>query len=157
MWAEFGKRVPFGRRFPLTHSVEASAVGSASSFSKRAFPQLKAETFGIVWWRGPDIKKEAGWWWTRNRHDVMLLVLGNKCCDRDWLGVLLEQGYKYGPLVFVIGIEQFHNKPAPCQLSSPFSRVVESSRGAIDPSTFVSTGNLVSCLVSCGGFRPWCK
>jgi hypothetical protein len=46
MWAEFGKRVPFGRRFPSTHSVEASAVGSASSFGKRAVPRLKAETFG---------------------------------------------------------------------------------------------------------------
>jgi hypothetical protein len=28
-----------------------------------------------------------------------------------------------------------------------------SSRGFIDPSTSVSTGNLVSRLVSCGGFR----
>jgi hypothetical protein len=46
MWAEFGKRVPFGRRFPSTHSVEAFAVGSASSFGKRAVPWLKAETFG---------------------------------------------------------------------------------------------------------------
>jgi hypothetical protein len=26
---------------------------------------------------------------------------------------MLEPGYKYKPLVFVIGIEQFHNKPAP--------------------------------------------
>jgi hypothetical protein len=43
----------------------------------------------------------------------MLLVLGNKFCNRGRLGVVLEQGYKYGPLVFVIGIEQFHNKPAP--------------------------------------------
>jgi hypothetical protein len=55
----------------------------------------------------------------------MLLVLGNKCCNRGRLGVMLEQRYKYGPFVFVIGIEQFHNKPAPCQLPSPFSRVVE--------------------------------
>jgi hypothetical protein len=51
--------------------------------------------------------------------------LGNKCCNRGRLGVVLEQGYKYEPLVFVIGIEQFHNKPAPCHLLSPFSRVVE--------------------------------
>jgi hypothetical protein len=55
----------------------------------------------------------------------MILILGNKCCNRGPLGVVLEPGYKYKPLVFVIGIEQFHNKPAPCQLSSPFSRVVE--------------------------------
>jgi hypothetical protein len=37
MRAEFGKRVPFGGRFPSTHSVEVSAVGSASSFGKKSF------------------------------------------------------------------------------------------------------------------------
>jgi hypothetical protein len=46
MWAEFSRRVPFGKRFPSTHSVEASTVGSASSFGKRVVPRLKAETFG---------------------------------------------------------------------------------------------------------------
>jgi hypothetical protein len=51
--------------------------------------------------------------------------LGNKCCNRGRLGVVLEPGYKYEPLVFVIGIEQFHNKPAMCQLLSPSSRVIE--------------------------------
>jgi hypothetical protein len=55
----------------------------------------------------------------------MVLILGNKYCNRGRLGVMLEPGYKYKPLVFVIGIEQFHNKPALCQLSSPCSRVVE--------------------------------
>jgi hypothetical protein len=55
----------------------------------------------------------------------MILTLGNKCCNRDQLGVVLESGYEYEPLVFVIGIEQFHNKPSPCQLSSPSSQVVE--------------------------------
>jgi hypothetical protein len=75
----------------------------------------------------------------------MLLVLGNKCCNRGRLGVVLEQGYKYGPLVFIIGIEQY----AVLLVESS-----SSSRGAIDPSTSVSTGNLASCLVSCGGFRP---
>jgi hypothetical protein len=55
----------------------------------------------------------------------MVLILRNKCCNRGRLGVVLEPGYKYKPLVFVIGIEQFHNKPALCQLSSPSSRVVE--------------------------------
>jgi hypothetical protein len=82
------------------------------------------------------------------------LILGNKYCNRGRLGVVLEQGYKYEPLVFVIGIGQFHNKPAPCQLSSPLVDSSSSSRGAIDPSTSISTGNLVSCLVSCGGFIP---
>jgi hypothetical protein len=32
MWAEFGRRALFGRRFSLKHSVETSAVGSTSSF-----------------------------------------------------------------------------------------------------------------------------
>jgi hypothetical protein len=50
---------------------------------------------------------------------------GNKCCTRGRLGVVLGQGYKYKPLVFVIGIEQFNNKPAPCQPFESFSRVVE--------------------------------
>jgi hypothetical protein len=55
----------------------------------------------------------------------MVLILGNKYCNRGRVGVVLEPGYKYKPLVFVIGIEQFQNKPALCQLSSPSSRVVE--------------------------------
>jgi hypothetical protein len=55
----------------------------------------------------------------------MVLILGNKCCSRGRLGVVLEPGYKYKPLVFVLGIEQVHHKSAPCQLSSPSSRVVE--------------------------------
>jgi hypothetical protein len=67
----------------------------------------------------------VSWWRIRDGHDAMVLILGNKCCNRGRLGVMLEPGYKYKPLVFVIGIEQFHNKPAPCQLSSPSSRVVE--------------------------------
>jgi hypothetical protein len=55
----------------------------------------------------------------------MMLILGNKCCNHGRLGVVLEPGYKYEHLVFVIGMEQFHNKPALCQLSNPSSRVVE--------------------------------
>jgi hypothetical protein len=54
----------------------------------------------------------------------MVLNLSNKCCHRGRLGVALGPVYKYKPLVFVIGIKQFHNKLAQCQLSSPSSRVV---------------------------------
>jgi hypothetical protein len=68
---------------------------------------------GTNWWRVQD-----GQW----RQDI---DLGNKCCTRGQLGVVLGQRYKYEPLVFVIGIEQFHNKPASSQLSSPSSRDVE--------------------------------
>jgi hypothetical protein len=55
----------------------------------------------------------------------MVLILGNKCCNRGRLAIMLELRYKYKPLVFLIGIEQFHKKLAPCQLSSPSSRVFE--------------------------------
>jgi hypothetical protein len=44
MWAEFGRRAPFGRRFSSKHSVEASAVGSTSSFGRRIVPRVKAES-----------------------------------------------------------------------------------------------------------------
>jgi hypothetical protein len=44
MWAEFGRRTPFGRRFSSNHSVEASAVGSTLSFGKRSIPRVKAES-----------------------------------------------------------------------------------------------------------------
>jgi hypothetical protein len=55
----------------------------------------------------------------------MVLILDNTCGNRGRLGVVLEPGYKYKLLVFVTGIKQFHNKPAPCKLLSPSSRVVE--------------------------------
>jgi hypothetical protein len=153
MWAEFGRRTPFGKRFSSEHSVEASVVGSTSSFGRRAVPQMRAEAFGSTWWRRLNTKKKASRWWIRDGHDAIMLILGNKYCNRGRLGVMLESGYKYKPLVFVIGIEQFHkNRP---RANSWVLLVVSSSssRGVIDPSTSVSTGNLVSCLVSCGGFK----
>jgi hypothetical protein len=42
MWAEFGSRAPFGRRFSLKRS--ASAVGSTSSFGRRTVSWVKAES-----------------------------------------------------------------------------------------------------------------
>jgi hypothetical protein len=63
-------------------------------------------------------------------------------------------GYKYGPWMYVIVIENIHNtNRLYAKLLSPLVMSSSSSRGFIDPSTSVSTGNLVSCLVSCGGFR----
>jgi hypothetical protein len=44
MWAEFGRTAPFDRRFSLKRSVEASAVGSSSSFGRRTVPLVKAES-----------------------------------------------------------------------------------------------------------------
>jgi hypothetical protein len=109
------------RGFSSKHSVKASAVGSTSSFSRRVVSRLGDEAFGNAWWRGLNLKKG----WIDNRCETDMTQLSNKCCNRGRLGVVLERGYKYEPLVFVIGIEQFHNKPALCQLSSPSSRVVE--------------------------------
>jgi hypothetical protein len=105
----------------------------------------------------PEYKEGTNWWRVQDGHWRRGINLGSKSCNRDRRGVALGRGYKYEPLVFVIGIEQFHNKPAPCHLSNPLVKSSSSSRGIIDPLTFVSTDNLVSCLVSCGGFRPWCK
>jgi hypothetical protein len=42
---------------------------------------------------------------------------------------MLGQGYKYKPLMYVMGIEQFHNKPALRQTLESFSRVVEFFKG----------------------------
>jgi hypothetical protein len=83
----------------------------------------------------------------------MLLILGNKYCNRGRLGVMLELGYKYKPLVSVIAIEQFHNKPAPCQLSSPSSRVVEFSERSHRSVDLRKYRQPCIMSVSCGGFR----
>jgi hypothetical protein len=39
--------------------------------------------------------------------------LCSKCRNRGRLGVVLEQGYKYKPLMSVIGIEQFQQQTGP--------------------------------------------
>jgi hypothetical protein len=46
LWAEFGRRAPFGRRFSSKSSVKASAIGSTSSFGRRAVSRLEEEAFG---------------------------------------------------------------------------------------------------------------
>jgi hypothetical protein len=46
LWVEFGRRVPFGRRFSSKYLVKASAVGSTSSFGRRAVSRLEEEAFG---------------------------------------------------------------------------------------------------------------
>jgi hypothetical protein len=45
LWAEFGRRVPFGKRFSSKHSVKTSAVGSTSSFGRRVVSHLEEEAF----------------------------------------------------------------------------------------------------------------
>jgi hypothetical protein len=90
----------------------------------------------------------------RDGHWRQSFNLGTKCCPRSRLGVMLRQGYKYKPLMSVIGIEQFSQQTGYVPTSSPLVESSSSSRGSIDLSTSVSTDSLVSCLVSCGAFRP---
>jgi hypothetical protein len=44
LWAEIGRRAPFGKRFSSKHSVKASAVGSTSSFGRRVVSRLEEES-----------------------------------------------------------------------------------------------------------------
>jgi hypothetical protein len=46
LWAEFGKKTPFGRKVSSKHSVKMPAVGSTPSFGRRAVSRLKEEEFG---------------------------------------------------------------------------------------------------------------
>jgi hypothetical protein len=46
LWAEFGRRVPFDKRFSSKHPVKSSAVGSTSSFGRRAISRLEEEALG---------------------------------------------------------------------------------------------------------------
>jgi hypothetical protein len=46
LWAEYGKRAPFGKRFSSKHSVKTLAVGSTPSFGTRAVSRLEEEAFG---------------------------------------------------------------------------------------------------------------
>jgi hypothetical protein len=44
LWAEFGRRAPFDKRFSSKHSVKASVVGSTSSFGRRTVSCLEEES-----------------------------------------------------------------------------------------------------------------
>jgi hypothetical protein len=46
LWAEFGKKTPFGRKFSSKPSVKMPAVGSTPSFGRRAVLRLEEEVFG---------------------------------------------------------------------------------------------------------------
>jgi hypothetical protein len=47
LWAKFGGKAPFGKRFSLKQSVKASAVGSMSSFGKELFHTWKRKHSGM--------------------------------------------------------------------------------------------------------------
>jgi hypothetical protein len=46
LWAEFGRRAPFKRKFSSKHSVKTSAVGSTPSFGRRVVSHLEERAFG---------------------------------------------------------------------------------------------------------------
>jgi hypothetical protein len=48
LWAEFGRKAPFGKRFSSKHSVKTPAVGSTSAFGRRAVSRLEEEAFGYA-------------------------------------------------------------------------------------------------------------
>jgi hypothetical protein len=48
LWAKFGRKVPFDKRFSSKHSVKTPAVGSASAFGRRAVSCLEEEAFGYA-------------------------------------------------------------------------------------------------------------
>jgi hypothetical protein len=46
LWAAFGKKTPFNRKFSSKHLVKMPAVGSTPSFDRRAVLRLEEEAFG---------------------------------------------------------------------------------------------------------------
>jgi hypothetical protein len=49
LWAEFGRRALFGKRFSSKHSVKTPAVGSASAFGRELFHAWKRKHSGMTW------------------------------------------------------------------------------------------------------------
>jgi hypothetical protein len=45
LWAEFGKKTPFGRKFSSKHLVKVPAVRSTPSFGRRTVLHLEEEAF----------------------------------------------------------------------------------------------------------------
>jgi hypothetical protein len=48
LWAEFGRKAPFGKRFSSKHSVKMPVVRSVSAFGRRAVSRLEEEAFGYA-------------------------------------------------------------------------------------------------------------
>jgi hypothetical protein len=101
----------------------------------------------------------------RDGHWRQSIILNIKCCTRSRPGVVLRQGYKYKPLMSVIGIEHLHNKktgPVPnIESFSPVVEFFERSHRSVDLRKYqqpcimstVMQVVLLPCLVSCGGFK----
>jgi hypothetical protein len=85
------------------------AVGNALSFDKGTVCAFKRKFSGM---RGDMARYKEGTslWRIRDGHWRQSINLDIKCCTRSRSGVVLGQGYKYEPLMSVIGIEHLHNK-----------------------------------------------
>jgi hypothetical protein len=70
-------------------------------------------------------KEGMNLWNVRDGYWRQSINLDIKYCTRSRPGVVLGQGYKYKPLMSVIGIEHLHNKTGPMPNIESFSRVVE--------------------------------
>jgi hypothetical protein len=100
------------------------AVGNTPSFGKRMFVLVKG-SFRECVMTWPGYKERTSWWQVQDRRWRRSINLGIKCCARSRPGVVLGQGYKYKPLMSVIGIEHLHNKIGPVPNIESFSRVIE--------------------------------
>jgi hypothetical protein len=99
-----------------------SAVRHHSAEGLFALEEGSIREYVMTW---PGYKERTNWWRVRDGHWRRDNNLGNKCCTRSRPGVVLGQGYKYKPLMSVIGIGQLHNKTDPVPTYESFSRVVE--------------------------------
>jgi uncharacterized protein (DUF488 family) len=57
LWATFGKKTPFRRKFSSKHSVKMPAVGSTPSFGRRAVLRLEEEAFREYVMTWPEYKE----------------------------------------------------------------------------------------------------
>jgi hypothetical protein len=71
LWAEFGRRAPFGKRFSSKHSVKVSAVGSTSSFGRRAVSRLERGSIQECVMTWLEYKERMNWWWVWDGHDAI--------------------------------------------------------------------------------------
>jgi hypothetical protein len=111
-------------KISLEDSAKVLAVGNTPSLGKGTVCAYKRKFSGMR----DDMaryKEGTSWWRIRDGHWCRNINLGIKCCTRSRPGVLLGQGYKYKPLMSVIGIEYLHNKTDPVPNIESFSRVIE--------------------------------
>jgi hypothetical protein len=134
-------------------SLKILAVGNTHSFGKRTICACKTKFSGMR----DDVaryKEGTNLWHVRDGHWRRNINLDIKCCTRSRPGVVLGQGYKYKPLMSVIGIEHLHNKTGHVPNIESFSRVVEFFERSHRSVDLCKYRQPCIMLVSCSGFRP---